>query len=125
MMPTPIFDLIVVGCRECHEWTPIASKRMNPVGLPALAIAPPDEYSQRAMSKAEILEQLPKLTPEERAEIIAAARKLDEAEWLDDGELTDEEKRLIMERLDACEKNPGGSIPWEQVKAELQQRFRR
>ena len=77
------------------------------------------------MSKAEILEELPKLTPAERAEIVAAARKLDEAEWLDDGELTDEEKRLIKERLDACEQDPTAWIPWEEAKARLKAEFKR
>lgn len=77
------------------------------------------------MSKAEIVEELAKLTPEERAEIIAQAQKMNEAEWLDEGELTDEEKRLIVERMDACEKDPNGFIPWEEVEARLKARFER
>lgn len=77
------------------------------------------------MSKAEILEELAKLTPEERWEIIAKARQMNEAEWLDDGELTDEEKRIILERLDVCEKDPNGFIPWEEAKARLKAEFKR
>jgi len=77
------------------------------------------------MSKAEILDQLAKLSPQERAEVLDAARKLDEVEWLDDGELTDEEKRAIIERLDACEKDPDAWIPWNEAKARLKQEFNR
>ncbi|MBI4026052.1 MAG: hypothetical protein HY360_13790 [Verrucomicrobia bacterium] len=77
------------------------------------------------MSKTEILEELPKLTPAEREEIIAAAQKLNEAEWLDDGELTDEEKHIILDRLDACEKDPNGWIPWKEAEARLKAEFKR
>lgn len=77
------------------------------------------------MSKAEILEQLAKLTPEERWEIIVKARQMNEVEWLDDGELTDEEKRMILERLDACEKDPNRFVPWEKAKARLKAEFKR
>jgi len=77
------------------------------------------------MSKTEILEELPKLSPAERAEIVTAARKLDEVEWLDDGELTDEEKGLIKERLDTCEKDPTTWIPWADAKARLKTEFQR
>jgi putative addiction module component (TIGR02574 family) len=76
------------------------------------------------MSKAEI-EELAKLTPEERWEIIAKVRQMNEVEWLDDGELTDEEKRIILDRLDACEKDPNGFIPWEEAKARLKAEFKR
>lgn len=77
------------------------------------------------MSKAELLVELARLTPADRADLIAKARELDGAEWLDDGELTDEEKRLIVERLAACDRDPAAGLPWEQVRAELQQRFGR
>ncbi len=39
--------------------------------------------------------------------------------WLDDGELTDEEKRLLDSRLDECERNPSSFVPWEQAKAQI------
>lgn len=77
------------------------------------------------MTMAQIMKELPKLTAKERREIRQKLIEMDvaAAEWLDEGELTDEEKRIIVERLDACEKDPKGFIPWEQVKAELQKRF--
>ena len=68
------------------------------------------------MSKAEILAELSNLTSEEREEVRTRLAELDGAEWLDDRELTDEEKRLIDARLDECEDNPGSFIPWEEAK---------
>ena len=77
------------------------------------------------MSKIELIDELAKLTPAERQQIIAEVEKRDEVEWLDEGELTDEEKRLIKERLDACEKDPNAWIPWEEAKARLKAEFMR
>lgn len=44
-------------------------------------------------------------------------------EWLDDGELTNEEKALIEQRLADHALNPERAVPWEQVKARLAQKF--
>ena len=71
------------------------------------------------MSKAAIIEELPKLTPEDRAEIQARLDELAGQGWLDDGELTDEEKRVVDTRLDECERNPSSFVPWEQAKAQI------
>ena len=71
------------------------------------------------MSKAEILAELPKLTPEDRAEIQARLDELAGQGWLDDGELCDEERRLLDSRLDECERNPSSFVPWEQAKAQI------
>lgn len=51
------------------------------------------------MSKDEILQELPNLTPEERQEIRQRLAELDQDDWLDDGELTEAEKRIIEERF--------------------------
>ena len=63
------------------------------------------------MSKAEILDEIPKLKPEERDEI---RRKLDEVDgdrWDDaDDPLTSEEKALLDARLADLEKHPETSI---------------
>ena len=77
------------------------------------------------MSKAEILEELPKLSPAERREIRARLYELDPAadDWDDDGELTDEEKHLIEARLAEHERNPETAIPWEEFDARLKARF--
>jgi len=71
------------------------------------------------MSKAEILAELPKLTPEEREQIQARLDELAGPGWLDKGELTEEEKRLLDSRLDECERNPSSFVPWEQAKAQI------
>ena len=50
------------------------------------------------MSKTEILEELPKLTPEDRYEIRLKLAELDGDGWLDDADpLTDEEKALLAD----------------------------
>ena len=75
------------------------------------------------MTKTEILEELPKLTDEERREIRLRLAELDHDEWFDDGELTDEEKKLIEDRVADLERNPGISIPWAVAEARLSARF--
>lgn len=80
-------------------------------------------YFLSAMSKTEILAELPKLTAEERCEVLAKLLALDDTEWLDEGELTDDEKRIIIERLDACDRDPNGFVPWAEAEARLKARF--
>ena len=76
------------------------------------------------MSKTEILEELPKLTPEERAEIRLKLAELDGSEWLDsDDPLSDKEKALLEARLDDLEKHPENSIPWTEAEAQLKARY--
>ena len=76
------------------------------------------------MSKTEILEELPKLTSEERYEIRLKLAELDGDDWLDDGDpLTDEEKALIESRIQAHEKNPETAVPWQEVKARIDRRL--
>jgi putative addiction module component (TIGR02574 family) len=76
------------------------------------------------MSKTEILEELPKLTSEERYEIRLKLAELDGDDWLDaDDPLTDKEKALIESRIQAHEKNPETAVPWEEVKARLDRRL--
>jgi putative addiction module component (TIGR02574 family) len=65
------------------------------------------------MSKAEILEELPKLTPGERREIAA---KLHE---LDGGELTDEEKALLDRELADYAADPKAGSAWDEVEARI------
>jgi putative addiction module component (TIGR02574 family) len=76
------------------------------------------------MSKTEILEELPKLTSEERYEIRLKLAELDGDDWLDDDDpLTDKEKALIESRIQAHEKNPETAVPWEEVKSRLDRRL--
>ena len=76
------------------------------------------------MSITEIIEELPKLTSEERYEIRLKLAKLDGDGWLDDDDpLTDEQKALIESRIEAHEKNPETAIPWEEARKRIEARF--
>ncbi len=77
------------------------------------------------MSKTEILQELSKLTPEERQEVRLRLAELDKDDWLDEEALTDAEKALIEERFRDLEANPKTSIPWEVAKARLLAAFQR
>lgn len=75
------------------------------------------------MSLAEILDEIPHLTPVERQRV---AEKLFEIEgdWIEgDDELSPEEKHLLDSRLADHDRDPASAIPWEEVKARLQARF--
>jgi putative addiction module component (TIGR02574 family) len=74
------------------------------------------------MSKAEILQELPALAPGDRQEIRENLDELDAAtgiEWLPNCDLTDDEKRMLEQRLAAMEKNPDAGSSWEEVEARL------
>jgi putative addiction module component (TIGR02574 family) len=76
------------------------------------------------MSKTDILEQLPKLKPEERQEIRA---KLNELDGLQDdagteAELTDAEKFVLDRELTEYQKNPEAGTSWEEVAARIRER---
>lgn len=77
-----------------------------------------------AMSKIEILEELPKLTPEERHEIRLKLVELDGDDWLDDDDpLTEAEKALLDARLAAYEKDPDAGSSWEEVESRIRARL--
>lgn len=76
------------------------------------------------MTKAEILDELPRLTPEERHEIRLKLSELDGDLWLDhDDPLTEQDKAVIEARIEAHERNPESAIPWEDFKARLNRRI--
>jgi len=78
------------------------------------------------MSKTEILEELPKLTSEERHEIRLKLAELDGDGWLDDDDpLTDEQKALLEARLADMEQYPEKSIPWEEARKRIETKFRK
>jgi putative addiction module component (TIGR02574 family) len=78
------------------------------------------------MSKAEILAELPKLTPRDRAEIRRKLTELDGDEWLDTDEpLTQAEKALLESRLAAYEKDPDAGSSWEEVEARIRARLKK
>ena len=75
------------------------------------------------MSKAEILTELPNLSAKERREILDRLLQLEGEGWLDDADLTDDERQLIESRLEAHRQNPDAAIPWDDVEAKLIARF--
>jgi putative addiction module component (TIGR02574 family) len=62
---------------------------------------------------------MPKLSPEERRAIRAKLNELDDEEWFDNGELSEQEKAIIEARLDECDRNPGAGSSWEEAKARI------
>jgi putative addiction module component (TIGR02574 family) len=77
------------------------------------------------MSKADILAELPKLTPAERQEVRLNLARLDGEEWLDAGDpLTDAEKALLDACLAAYEKGPDAGSSWEEVEARIRVRLK-
>lgn len=63
------------------------------------------------MSKAEILQELPKLSPEDRAEIHLKLVELDENDWDDaDDPVSTKEKALVKKRIADQERQPGSAI---------------
>jgi hypothetical protein len=77
-----------------------------------------------AMSKAEILQELPRLTREERGEIVAKARELDGEAWIDPA-VTETEKRILDAELEEFARNPDAGSTWPEVEARIRQGQRR
>lgn len=78
------------------------------------------------MSKADILAELPKLTPAELAEIQSRIEDLatyGPDGWRADCDLTEAEKKLIEARSDDMDQRPEKSIPWAEAEARLKARF--
>jgi putative addiction module component (TIGR02574 family) len=72
------------------------------------------------MSKVEILEELPRLSTEERKEILLKLTELDGVAWLDaDDPLTAQEKAILDARLAAYERDPDAGSSWAELEARL------
>ena len=72
------------------------------------------------MSKIEILQELPRLTREERSEIVSKARELDGDEWIDPA-VTEDEKLILDAEMDEFARNPDAGSPWAEVEARIRQ----
>jgi putative addiction module component (TIGR02574 family) len=72
------------------------------------------------MGKAEILAELPRLQPDELAEVQAKLDELAGEIWHDGGELTDADKTVLDAALADYQKNPDAGSSWEDVKARIQ-----
>jgi hypothetical protein len=79
------------------------------------------------VSLIEILDELPRLTSEQRQQVAQKVLELEEGgEWLGgDDVLRVEEKHLVESRLAAHDRNPSSAVPWEEVKLQLRARFAR
>ncbi len=72
------------------------------------------------MSIAEIVEELPKLSAEDRDELRLRLLELDREIWTDVSDpLTDSEKALLDARLAAYRKDPDAGSAWEDVESRL------
>jgi putative addiction module component (TIGR02574 family) len=72
------------------------------------------------MTRNEILDEIRKLDPEERAQLIEELWETVD----DDFFLTDEQIAEIERRIEEHERDPSTAIPWEVVRERLQSRFR-
>ena len=76
------------------------------------------------MSMTEILAELPKLSPGERAAVQAKLDELAGAGWLDP-ELSEADKAALDSGLAEYQKNPNGGSPWAEVKARIEAKLRK
>ena len=75
------------------------------------------------MSFNELIAELTKLSSEQRDLVRIRLAELAGEEWMDDGELSLEDKRLVDERLAEHERNPESAIPWSVMEAKLRARY--
>lgn len=71
------------------------------------------------MSKTEILEELPKLSREELAEVQAKLDELMGDGWEDNGELSEADKAALDAGLAEYEESPNAGSSWEDVEARI------
>jgi len=67
------------------------------------------------MSKSEILEELPKLSPSERSQLFARLSELHEADLVGGAEPTDAERPLLDEALEGFTRGRDPGRPWREV----------
>ena len=70
------------------------------------------------MSKAQILEELPKLTSSDRSQLFARLAELHEADLLD-GSPSPAERQALDEAFAEFERDPSAGEPWRKVFSEI------
>lgn len=75
------------------------------------------------MSFAEVMAELPKLTPEQRDLLRVRLAELAGEEWMDDGELSPAEKALIEERIAEHRRDPASGLNFDEIEKRLRARF--
>jgi putative addiction module component (TIGR02574 family) len=76
------------------------------------------------VSKAEIIAELARLSPEDLAEVRAKLDELAGDAWQDDGELSEEDKRSLNAALEEYKKDPTAGSSWEEVRARIEAKLR-
>jgi hypothetical protein len=76
------------------------------------------------MSEAEIIAELPRLSPEDRAEVQARLGELAGEAWQDRGELSDADKQSLDAALAGYAKSADAGSSWDDVKARVEARLR-
>jgi len=71
------------------------------------------------MSKAEILQELPRLGLQERREIFERIGELEEQDLLKGGEPSAADKALLDREFEEYQRNPEAGSIWEEVEAAL------
>ena len=71
------------------------------------------------MSKSDILEELPKLGPEERRQIFERLCELQERDLLNGVEPSPDEKAMLDRELEDYQSNPSAGSTWEEVESRL------
>ena len=73
------------------------------------------------MSKAQILEELPRLTASDRSQLFARLAEIHEADLLDGGAPTPAERQALDEALAEFERDPSPGEPWRDVFRQLRE----
>ena len=76
------------------------------------------------MGKTEIIAELPRLSPDDLAEVQAKLDELAGAAWQDRGELSDADKQTLDATLAAYENSRDAGSSWDEVKARVQAKLR-
>lgn len=71
------------------------------------------------MSTAQILEELPRLTPGDRSLLFTSLAEIHEADLLDGGAPTPAERQALDAALAQFERDPGPGEPWREVFREI------
>ena len=77
------------------------------------------------MSKAEILAELARLTPQDLADVQAKLDELLGDAWQDRGELSDADKQILDASIGDYEESPDAGSTWDEVKARVQAKLRK
>ena len=72
------------------------------------------------MSKAELLQEVAKLSPKERDEVWEALCSLEETHLLQSSAISESEKAILDAEMREYQSDPHPGTPWTEVKARLQ-----